>query len=758
MMRLFGVGLLVGCCGLLFVHSLWSVLSLWVIAATFLFFLFGCFLSKHYRVLATLWLGICIGICWSQYRADVALSSRLPVVEEALLIRVEAKVCSLVKHYPKLSSFELCVIDWLSEPLPIKKLRVRWYHPDDELEVGETAEFLLKIKTPLGRMNPGATDEERWRLLAGLDAEGYVRDIKLRRPPVLSLLSVRAEWVSFIERLTIHSEFQGWHLALVVGERHGLKSAEKERLKHSGTAHLIAISGLHVGLIYGWSFLVFSTLWRLLPGRWLIWPAHSVAMCISLLLAGLYAWSAGLSLPTQRAMIALSLWVIVQMLGLQWSLSRLLAVTVSLLLLWEPMSVMSESFWLSLVAVSLIFLCLALFKLRGWRFWLLLQAVMSLVMSLFAALLFGELSINAFLSNIIAIPLVSMVLLPSEMITVLVACLQESWGMSLLVVNDVIIEGLNGYLRQMNQWIPAYSLSVAQSIGIGVVALLLLGWWTRKIPVAFALITSLVIGLGGWSWQQSQDKGFSLHVLDVGQGLAVVGISSELVFVYDTGDASAHWSAAQKYLLPFLRSRGVSHIDFLFISHRDRDHRGGLQVLLDSFSVGRIIEGEQSELLNAEPCEGELNGDNIQLSWRQMPAQSRNNASCLLKVSVAERQWLLTGDIERPAEKYFLHHFADWIRADVLLVPHHGSATSSMSAFIEAVAPEWAIVSSGYANRFKLPNKKVMERYRQNGVKTLNTWRNGMISIKIDEKGSILIGTHRTESQNFWNHSMVSSN
>ena len=253
-----------------------------------------------------------------------------------------------------------------------------------------------------------------------------------------------------------------------------------------------------------------------------------------------------------------------------------------------------------------------------------------------------------------------------------------------------------------------------------------------------------------------------LTLLDVGQGLATVIETSGHVMIYDTGPRfSARFDAGHAVLLPFLQQRAFKAVDMLVIGHGDNDHIGGMQAVLDQVPVRRILSSIPTRIgQGAEQCR-------LGQSWRwdgvlfevlhpdtatiqSGSKTSENNASCVVRVSSGQRHVLLTGDIEKQTEYLLLRNQSEDLSADVLVVPHHGSLTSSSPAFVRQVRPEIALMPSGYMNRYGFPKQAVLARYSGAGARILESGRDGAITVRLQPGMPIQLTTYRSQHRHFW--------
>jgi competence protein ComEC len=249
-----------------------------------------------------------------------------------------------------------------------------------------------------------------------------------------------------------------------------------------------------------------------------------------------------------------------------------------------------------------------------------------------------------------------------------------------------------------------------------------------------------------------------MTLLDVGQGLSAVIRTRQHTLVFDSGPRlGRQFDTGAAVVVPYLREQGISRIDILLISHGDNDHIGGADSILSLLPVAQVISSVPERLRRYAPqrCETGMHwvwdAVDIRVIYPQAGDYasdlSENNLSCVLQVRTQSRSFLLTGDIETPAEERLVARYAEALHSDVLIVPHHGSKTSSSAAFLAKVAPRSAIFPVGWHNRYHFPHAQVLERYQQAGIQVHTTANQGAITI---ESTSGEIHGFRDEHRQFW--------
>ena len=708
------------------------------------------------------------GFFWALLMVQPQLAQRLAPELEGRDMLLQGQVASLVQPRQRSRRFEFDVQRaWLAgHPVAISgRVRLSWYGKSvPVLQPGQHWHLRVRLKQPHGFQNPGGFDYEGWLFQRHILASGYVRASELNRQSG----SVQGYWVQRARRRVkntlLHeigdSPVHGLILALVIGDRSAITAQQWRDLRRTGTNHLMAISGLHVGLVAGLAFLLVQRLWRLSARACLRVPAPIAAALAAMLAAWIYAALAGFSIPTQRAllMILITMLALVRKRPLQ--ASRTLAQTLLLVLLLDPLAVLSAGFWLSFSAVALIFYGLSgrLGRASRWRQSVKVQGGISLGLLPLMILLFQQASLLAPLANLFAVPLVGLVVVPLVLLGTLLSLLAFAPGALLLHAAAWLLWQLQGVLG----WLAHWPLSTWNSAAppwwgllpaiIGAIIVLAPRGWPGKWPAALLLLPLLLLRAAPLPEGQVR---FTL--LDVGQGLSAVLQTRHHTLVFDTGPRfGPDFDAGQAVLVPFLRQRGIKRVDRLVISHGDGDHIGGMASLLASLPVGEILTSAPKKLAPrvSRICHRgqQWNWDGVRFEFLHPQAEEslrHNDASCVLKISAGGQSVLLPGDIEKPAERDLLRSAGAQLHADILVAPHHGSNTSSTLAFIQAVRPHFVLFPVGYRNRYGFPRPRVVARYRKLGAELVRTDQAGAIEFVLG--GDQLIAQqYRRRHHRYW--------
>jgi len=635
------------------------------------------------------------------------------------------------------------------------------------MRAGERWQMTVRLKAPHGSSNPHGFDYELWLWEQGLQATGSVRAGVRDTPP--EKLSDRASYSprylverarqsvreAIFERID-SPQRAGVLAALVLGDQNAIERADWEVFRATGIAHLVSISGLHITLFAWLASLVLGGLWRrsaLLTPHLCLWlPASSAAAWGGLLLAATYASFSGLGLPAQRTILMLAVVVLLRQSGRQWAWPHIWLLAMAVVVAFDPWALLQAGFWLSFVAVGVLFAAdpgtplstqvkdvspAALHPTR-WRwlpysqdwlmhvaggFWRMLrqQWVITLALTPLTLLLFNQVSMVGLLANILAIPSVTLLITPLALLGVVWSPL---WDLTAWLIGALmsILEVLAAWpMATISQAAVPMWCAAAGVVG-GVLLVMRLPWHWRVLGVPLLLPVLL------WQPLRPEMGEFEVMAADIGQGNAVLVRTANHALLYDAGPRFSRDSdAGDRVLVPLLRALG-ERLDLVLLSHRDADHVGGAASVLamqpqaglsssmeDSHELQQLRAGTRCATGQRWQWDGVgfeiLHPD---LAAYDAPAKP-NTMSCVLRISAANSvSALLVGDIEVRQEQSLLRQGS--IQSDLLLMPHHGSKTSSSGSFLDAVQPRLTLVQAGYRNRFNHPAPEVLERYRERGI------------------------------------------
>ncbi len=706
------------------------------------------------------------GFFWAAACAHLRMADWLAPELEGRDLDVVGVVSSLPAVSDRAVRFEL-EVESSSERVP-KKLLLSWYRSTSAEEApalltgavhpGERWLFTVRLRRPHGHVNPYGFDYEAWLLERGVGATGYVRNKAAQRK-----LGSRNGFLDWIEkaREAVRDRFQsqlgatpaaGILAALAVGDQRAISAEEWRLFNRTGVTHLMSISGLHVTLVSGLAAWLVAFGWRRWPAAARRLPARQAAAIAAIAAALGYTLLAGFAVPAQRtfymvSVVALALW-----LGRISSPARTLALALAVVVAADPWAPLAPGLWLSFGAVALIFYV----AVREWRVlqWARMQWAITIGLAPAALVLFGQVSLAGPLANALAIPLVSVVITPLALLAVIfpfeILVQAAAWLVEWLLVFLEWCAALPGALWQ--QHVPPWWAALLAILGAAwMLAPRGVPWRTSGLALmapAFALAPAAPAAGEAW-----------ITTLDVGQGLAVVVRTASRTLLYDAGPTyGPEADSGGRIVVPLLRAAGVAGVDMLVLTHEDTDHLGGALTVLETLQVRALASSlPRGHALHAlaparSRCAAgaawEWDGVRFEFlhpgpGWENV---RRNNQSCVLRVEAGGNSMLLAGDIERAAEVSLIEK---QIRTNVLLVPHHGSRTSSSAEFVAAVAPRWAVVAAGYRNRFGHPAREVLERYERAGIGVLRTDRDGAVSVLL-KRDALEVRAERLARPRYW--------
>ncbi|MGB4115669.1 MAG: DNA internalization-related competence protein ComEC/Rec2 [Polaromonas sp.] len=681
------------------------------------------------------------------------------------------------------------------------------------LRAGEHWQMTVRLKAPHGNSNPHGFDYELWLWEQGIQATGYVRTSKSDAPPK-RLADTWAKPIERARQAVREAIFQridnrqlaGVLAALVVGDQNAIERADWDVFRATGVAHLMSISGLHITMFAWAASLLIGWAWRrsarLSPAFCHALPASSAGAWGGLLLAVLYALFSGWGVPAQRTIWMLATVVLLRQSGRQWPWPVVWLLAMVVVVALDSWALMQAGFWLSFVAVGVLFAsgapeseyksddknainsgaaCARIHWATGqndhenrpktgfFSFFtsslginlmktLREQWVITLALTPLSLLLFNQVSVIGLLANAAAIPWVTLVVTPLAMLG---AFWSPVWDVAALAVN-VLTLLLNG----LASWSWA-SISVAAApLWCAVAGVLGGALLVMRLPLHVKLLgVPLLLPVLLWQPLRPALGQFEVLGADIGQGNALIVRTAKHSLLYDTGPKYARESdAGNRVLVPLLRAMGEK-IDLLMLSHRDSDHIGGAPAVLAMQPQARLSSSiedshELQVVRRSERCiagqSWAWDGVDFEVLHPQVTdydGTAKSNAmSCVLRISNGQKTALLVGDLEAAQELRLVANpgLSPKLKADFLLMPHHGSKTSSTGAFLDAVQPQFALAQSGYRNRFNHPVASVLQRYADRQIRVVNspvcgaaTWR----SVQADQ-----VLCQRQQAMRYWHH------
>lgn len=740
--------LLVGACGCLLLPGLPSLRWLLPMLGV------GAVLWWRCGALPARGLGVVLtGFALAGVQASWALSAQLPERWERRDLVIEGRIAGLPQAEARRTRFDFVADACPGAQTPGcgRRLQLAWYDdfgatapgPRTQLQAGARWHLVVRLRAPRGLANPGGLDSERHALSRRVSATGYVRQVEQARA-----LSTAAGVDGWRARMSARIAAQApagsqrFVRALALGDTGGLDDADWNTLRAAGLTHLIAISGFHVGLVAGLGALLVAGLWRLFPRLGRRWPRAMAAGVAAMALAAGYAVLSGFSLPTVRTLLMIAVVALARCGRRRASAAQSLALATIAVLLADPLSPLTAGFWLSFAGVGWLLWCLPRSDAPMLRQFLSAQGVATLGLLPLTVVLFGQASLAGPLANLVAIPWWSLVVVPLALLGTALEALHVGWGgwaWSLAGHAFAPSWELFGWMARSRfalWWLAEgawYALPLAL---IGAFWLLL----PRGVP-GKALAALLWLPLLWPDTDRPAVGEATLTVLDVGQGLSVLVRTRAHALLFDTGPAVADgFDAGERVVVPALHALGVARLDRVMVSHGDADHAGGLDAVRLGLPVLEVLSpaGAPVPLQSACRAGQAWHWDRVRFEvlhpTRGFPYLG-NEAGCVLRVETAHGAALLTGDIGQVIERGLLARQPGKLRAQVVLVAHHGSEESSDPGLVQATGARLALVSAGYGNRFGHPRPQIVRRWQHAGAEVLNTADSGALGVWLRADG-----------------------
>ncbi|MCX8301968.1 ComEC family protein [Enterobacter pseudoroggenkampii] len=601
---------------------------------------------------------------------------------------------------------------------------------------GQRWTMTLRLRPAHGELNDGGYDSQRSAFAQHQTLSGRFTRAEL----VDGRCSLRAQYLMSLQNRLSAYRWGAVILGLGMGERLDVPREIKDLMRETGTLHLMAISGLHIALAA-------SLVWLLARGLQFLLPSHRVHWQMPLLaglcFAAFYAWLTGLQPPALRTVIALAVLAILRIAARQWSPWQVWGCCIAAILISDPLAVLSQSLALSAFAVAALIFWFQWLPLPDWHRarrirpllnLIHLQVGMLMLLMPLQVLIFHGFSISSLVANLFAVPLVTFVSVPLILLGMLLHLLPlaalESvvWfaaDKSLAWLFWLLMRLPDGWQNVDQRW--QYTTLLPW---LSIIAWRFRAW--KTLP-AVCLAGSVLLAFP--LWRTAKSESWTLHMLDVGQGLAMVIERQGKAILYDTGLAWPGGDSAQRLIIPWLRWHHLRP-EGVILSHEHLDHAGGLASLQKTWPDVWV----RSPLRQAghRPCfrgqRWQWQGLTFSVHWppENYPAQG-NNRSCVVKVDDGKQSVLLTGDIEAQAEQAMLSHYWRYLTSTLIQVPHHGSNTSSSLSLVQRVEGQIALDSAARYNAWRFPSAKIVRRYRKEGYIWHDTPHSGQISVTFSQ-------------------------
>ncbi|KTD74712.1 DNA internalization-related competence protein ComEC/Rec2 [Legionella waltersii] len=718
--------------GILFVYTQ----EIYLIPALLLLY----FLTPKYRLILY-FLGAC-SVAW--IHECIVFPKGLPEKQVIPYAIIEGIISSIPNQNTHKTQFHLS-LQKFNDQAAKGVILLSWYNHPPKLKAGQTWRLKVKLKKPRNFKNPGSYNYTLFLSARHIHWTGYIlpkgSQLLSTTSNELSLLPLRERLANSIASLAHDKQIAAILEALTLNIATHIAPETWELFRRTGTIHLFGISGEHIAFIAGILFYCCRWIWSRFPACCLCIPARSFAGVCSLIVAFMYSLLAGFEPPVQRALSGYFFFTLGCVGSQRFTPWQIWRYALFVVLCIDPHAVFMQGFYFSFGAVACLLITHQRWQLKGYQLKLALQLSCLIGLLPLSFFWYGYGSINGFIANLFAIPLVGFLIVPLALMTLLFSSQSWSWilmkPLSLLV--SLLLKGLalTEYLSTLNiNWsIQTAPMMLSLLFGIMMLAIL------PTKPFKHIAILWIVIPL--FPHQDSIKSGEALvNVLDVGQGLSVVIRTQNHVLVYDTGDQFFQGSDLGKMVvLPFLNSKGIKSIDAVVISHPDKDHMGGLGSIEQSLPVDRLIVDDPDYYNRGLNCHTfhEWRWDKV--TFKFFPIHEvlgkKNNHSCVLRVSNSVSSILLTGDIEAVAEDYLVRTYSNQLNSEVFIVPHHGSSTSSSYRFLLDVNPRYAIASLGFDNRFHFPHDKTTLKLKSLNIPFIRTDESGMVQIKLPKNGHL---------------------
>lgn len=673
-------------------------------------------------------------------------------------------------------------------------LELSWYEDQKEwlpeIKTGQAWCLPVKLKPIHASMNPSAFDYEQYLFTENIVARGYV-NLKYAQAELIKDLEFSLRfWLSNkINKLFKTSEFKSLFNALLIGDKSKINNEQWQLLQQTGTIHLMAISGLHIGIMAMIGFVVFGFIWQAL-----IRFSASIRRIPKVLFSGIgvlllisfYLYLSGAAVSTQRAWIMAVVLILLLFLRRKFQPWSSLSLAALLVIIWQPSSVLSGGFWLSFIAVILIFVSLQnpwLKQRSNWQKAVVIQLVLTIGMMPILAFYFQQIPLVSSLANLVAVPVVSILALPFLLLTLIIGIVFSNILPPLVIfvtkINQEIWNGLWQYLSLLTQLESPYWL--IGRVEIWQLVLVYMIWWLvyqskikfwQKLIIGLFSFLLVIVYASVYQLDKPSLGEVKMTVLDVGQGQALVFETKNHTVIYDTG---AKWGdkldGATLALLPYLKQQQAPKVDLLIVSHSDSDHSGGVNSLLENIKVNKLVSGEKDKLNRLTHHTNKENDfqDCHQQKWQYDEVEfkiisnpktdaSDNDRSCVLQVLLGKQSILIMGDVSKKIENQLILDYGEQLVSNILIAGHHGSNSSTSKNWLNLVRPEVVVFSAGYGNRFGFPHQSVIKRVKKNNARMLNTACSGAIGFTITKNNWQLDFEQRIRQQKIFHHQCTSNN
>ena len=719
----------------------YSNLQLFFLGFSLSLLFYGLIFKKaRSRSIAFYLLFLCIGFSYANFTSKKITSAQISPSYDKKIIQIKAYLCSLPKQGQYSFSADFCLLDvksmeGVSLPGDGFKARLRW--PLDVDMTEGISSFYVKSKQARATVNfIGSSFEDSLRfkniiLMGDIKERVAVNsfaEADMQDSLVYEYHQFRKDVSDYANELLKGTLHTGVIRALLLGDKFQISAQDYKVLANTGTQHLVAISGLHVGLV--------------MLGIFCLLPRSMLSIIAVTIIGLIYVLLVGFTPSAQRAWV-MCVFTLIYLSGyIKQSKWKPFVLALFLILVLDPLATLNLGFWYSFLCVGIIFMVLQFtsLDLKQWFSLLGLQFLLIIAMVPISSLLGMRHGLENALANMLAIPWVSLWVLPLTLFSFISSFFSDELSTYLLSFLDISVELLSGYLASLKLFlmpmvIDVHGISVISFIMVFVAMLVFNKVRLILCVCLFALVFTMA--LPSRLYQETSE----LMVFDVGQGLALAIKTKGGIWLYDTGPAFDKSSSTRNIIMPYLRrSQKSSQLAGLIVSHGDADHSGDLTSLYDEFKPSFAVSGQPGrlEIKGFELCEAGMhwtqNDFLVEILYPfpdlELSQASSNNHSCVVRLSLFGKVFLIMGDLESDAELSLVKRYRDELKADVLIAGHHGAAKGSSFALLKHIKPEHIVFSTGYLNKFGHPSTVVLERVSEFGASIFNTSETGAISFK----------------------------
>lgn len=736
------------------VIAIFSLLTKWFlilqVGALFLSRFLGCSI-----------LFLILGMNYFCFRDHLLKEKMIPLTWIEIPHVIEGVVISIPKVTPHAESFIFKSLDSKHQDHLSRLFQISCYDCQQKIYYGDHWRFTVSLK-PLNRLaNPGSFNMGQWLWLNGIQGTGYIKSHP--KPELLArgngnlLTQWRYRLQSEIHESIHAPEISALIAALTMGSHDLIQESQWPILQRTGTNHLIAIAGLHIGFAASFGFLVMGFLGRR-SQRLMLWrPLQDLQTITAMAFALIYGAISGFSLPTQRAVIMLIFLLLSALAREPIHLWVRLVFTLCVIIIVDPFLLYSSSLWMSFGSVALIsYFCGGRYQSGShWLQWWRLQIALGIGLAPLTLFYYHQISFVSIAANAVAVPWVGFLIVPLCWLGVIISLFSMTLSKYLFIAAGYAIMPVWHYLLCLSHQAFAVWSRIIISPWILILALIGVGLLLlpRGLPGRWFGIF-FILPLVCYRPPAPNIGAVWMTTLAVGQGLSVLLRTQHHVLLYDAGPYSySGFDAGAAIVVPYLEYLGIRDVNLMMISHGDNDHIGGAYSVLKQIAVNQIITSVPKKFqVPAQYCyrgqRWEWDGVKFEVLW-PLPGHpyTDNESSCVLRVTDGVVHILLTGDIEAATEAWLVQNDSTDLAAQVLVAPHHGSQTSSSSPFVTAVHPELVIFPTGAYNRFHFPSPLIVARYQGIHAKLYNTATDGEVLVKIIPKRIQAISTGRSEQK-----------